>query len=136
MNGIVTLLEDLHLAIKPTLLRYFESLLQWLESNNEMTWLWCNSIIDYRSLIYFILDPSWSNIPLLLHKNIWSSFKFTHTLSFSINQYTCTFENHNLTLYLYHLDCQVSSIQIGMTNNYYHSQLEPLLEIIKLHMPK
>ena len=36
-NGTVTLLEDLQLAIKPTLLRDFRSLLQWLESNNEMT---------------------------------------------------------------------------------------------------
>ena len=36
-NGIATLLEDLQLAVKPTLLRDFRSLLQWLESNNEMT---------------------------------------------------------------------------------------------------
>ena len=36
-NGIVTLLEDLQMVVKPTLLRYFRSLLQWLESNNEMT---------------------------------------------------------------------------------------------------
>ena len=36
-NGIVTLLEDLQMTIKPTLLRDFRSLLQWLKSNNEMT---------------------------------------------------------------------------------------------------
>ena len=36
-NKTVTLLKDLQLAIKPTLLRDFRSLLQWLESNNEMT---------------------------------------------------------------------------------------------------
>ena len=36
-NGIATLLEDLQMAVKPTLSRYFRSLLQWLESNNEMT---------------------------------------------------------------------------------------------------
>ena len=36
-NGIATLLEDLQLAVKPTLLRDFRLLLQWLESNNEMT---------------------------------------------------------------------------------------------------
>ena len=32
-NGIATLLEDLQMAIKPTMLRDFRSLLQWLESN-------------------------------------------------------------------------------------------------------
>ena len=36
-NGIITMLEDLHLAVKQTLLRAFRSLLQWLDSNNEMT---------------------------------------------------------------------------------------------------
>ena len=36
-NRIVTLLEDLQITIKPTRLRDFRSLLQWLESNNEMT---------------------------------------------------------------------------------------------------
>ena len=36
-NGISTLLEDLQLAVKLTLLRDFRSLLQWLESNNEIT---------------------------------------------------------------------------------------------------
>ena len=36
-NGIATLLEDLQLSVKPSLLRDFRSLLQWLESNNEMT---------------------------------------------------------------------------------------------------
>ena len=36
-NGISTLLVDLQLAVKPTMLRDFRSLLQWLESNNEMT---------------------------------------------------------------------------------------------------
>ena len=35
-NGISTLLEDLQLAVKPTLLRDFRLLLQWLESNNEI----------------------------------------------------------------------------------------------------
>ena len=36
-NRTVTLLKDLQLAVKPTQLRDFRSLLQWLESNNEMT---------------------------------------------------------------------------------------------------
>ena len=36
-NATIALLEDLQLAIKPTLLRDFRSLLQWLESNNELT---------------------------------------------------------------------------------------------------
>ena len=36
-NGTITLLEDLQMAVKPNLLRDFESQLQWLESNNEMT---------------------------------------------------------------------------------------------------
>ena len=36
-NRIATLLGDLQLAIKPTLLRDFRSLLQWLESKNEVT---------------------------------------------------------------------------------------------------
>ena len=35
-NGTVTLLEDLQLVVKPTLLRDFSSMLQWLESNNEL----------------------------------------------------------------------------------------------------
>ena len=35
-NGTATLLEDLQLAVKPTLLRDFRSLLQWLETKNEM----------------------------------------------------------------------------------------------------
>ena len=45
-------------------------------------------------------------------------------------------ENHNLTLYLYHLDCQVYSLQITMTNNHYRSRLEPTHEIVKLRMSK
>ena len=36
-NRIATLLEDLQMAVRLTLLRDFRSLLQWLESNNEMT---------------------------------------------------------------------------------------------------
>ena len=36
-NGIATWLEDLQMVIKPTLLRDFRSLQQWLESNNKMT---------------------------------------------------------------------------------------------------
>ena len=41
-KSIVTLLEDLQMVVKPTLLRDFRSLLQWLESNNEMTEIECN----------------------------------------------------------------------------------------------
>ena len=36
-NGISTLLDDLQMDVKLTLLRDFGSLLQWLESNNEVT---------------------------------------------------------------------------------------------------
>ena len=36
-NRTITLLEDLQIAVKPTWLRDFRSLLQWLERNNEMT---------------------------------------------------------------------------------------------------
>ena len=136
-NGIATLLEDLQMVVKPTLLKYFRSLLQWLESNNEMAWLWCNWIAESKSLFCSKLDPSWSNITLLLHKDIYLFFKFTHTLPFSIQSiHLHTSENHNLTLYLYYPDCQVSSIQIIMTNNHYHSWLEPILELVKLHVPK
>ena len=72
---------------------------------------------------------------ILLFSSYPSSFLTCFPSQF--NQYTCILlKNHNLTLYLYYLDCQVGSIQITMTNNHYRSRLEPILEIIKLHMPK
>ena len=60
---------------------------------------------------------------------------FSHT--FLVNQSIDlhTTENHKLTLYLYHLYCQVDSMQMTMTNNHHHSQLESIFEIIKLHIP-
>ena len=37
VNRNTSLLKYLQMVVKPTLLRDFSSLLQWLESNNEMT---------------------------------------------------------------------------------------------------
>ena len=141
LMGRVTLIlipsSGIGIAIKPTLLRDFRSLLQWLESNNEMTWLWCNWINESRSLFYLdLILPD--QILLFCSTRICTHPSSSLLLfSFSIQStHLHTLENHNVTLYLYHLDCQVGSIQIKVTNIHNHSFLEPILVIINLYMPK
>ena len=54
-----TLLEDLQIAVKPTWLRDFRSLLQWLESNNELTGFDATDFLItnlYYSLHMILLD--------------------------------------------------------------------------------
>lgn len=61
-----------------------------------------------------------------------------HSHTFLLNQsiHLHASKSHNLTLYLYCSYFQVGSIQITMTNNHHHSQMESIHEIIRLHIPK
>ena len=56
-NRTVTLLKGLQIAIKPTQLRDFRSLLQWLKNNNEMTWMNATKFLvtDLFSIFYLVL---------------------------------------------------------------------------------
>ena len=61
------------MAVRPTLLRDLDSLLQRLECNNEVTWIICNlSFADYRSLFGLIgslLIKYNLAAPLILHQD-------------------------------------------------------------------
>ena len=107
------------MAVRPTLLRDFDSLLQRLECNNEVTWIICNlSFADYRSLFGLIgslLIKYNFAAPSILHQNLLnllSSRKLishpcsTSYLSYLISTHTFTTW---ISLYIYLSDYPVGS---------------------------
>ena len=123
------------MAVRPTLLRDFDSLLQRLKYNNEVTWIICNlSFADYRSLfglIESLLIKYNFAAPLILHQNLLnllSSRKLnSHPCStsylFFSDLHTHTFFTTWISLYIY-----LSVYSVG-SNNLENNSLQQSAEI-------
>ena len=135
------------MVVKLALLRDLESLLQWLESNNEVTWWYAIYLCWYRSLLCtngsLLIEYTFASSQgyLILHQI------FSHLLH---NQYTCMFAhyilihihtvlhlNSQLDLFIYTLQiCQFGYIKNTLTNNHYINQLQSLHRTIKINSLK
>ena len=96
---------------------------QWNKMN------WCNSFVDYKSLFWLALDPSWLNMTLLLHKDLilnslcsLSNLQFFDALFTSIHLYAYSLTHSHFTfttwLYIYinHI-VKLAQIQLTITIN-------------------
>ena len=130
------------MAVKPTLLRDLDSLLQRLECNNEVTWIICNlSFADYRSLFGLIgslLIKYNFAAPLILHQDslnlLLSKYFLSHPCStcshfFSHTYLIPCFFTTWISLYIYLLDYQVGS------NNLKNKSLQQSAELQDLTNP-